>query len=148
MGDPGIDDMHLLDPRLECFQCSFNLGNHPCINNAVANQFAAASGCQVRLKCRRIFSIQENPRHVTQENQLFGLNQSCDGGSGCIGVDVQLGPDSSNATDGSTGITPSRQVISNKSRSISVTSPTRPRSIGSPFSTGSINFCPIRQFKV
>ena len=92
MGHAAVDDVHLLDLRFQGIECRFDLGDHPRIDCAIGNQLAALTFGQMRHKRLGIGSVAVNARHIAEENQLFSVENSGDGGRRGIGVDVVLLP--------------------------------------------------------
>ena len=138
----------LRTPASRLVRQASTLGIIPLSITPSVDQVAALVGRQTRIRLVGFVPVAEDARRVGQEDELLGLERRGDGRGGGVGVDVQepASSSSSSASEGSTGTTPARQRFSIGATSTSVTSPTRPRSIGSPSASGRVSLRPKRHW--
>src|SRR5215813_149617 len=87
--EAAIDNVSLLDTRPQTVQAGLDLGDHPFVDDALADEFLATCRVQAADQRVRIRAIAKNARRVREQDQLFGLKLSGYRVGGGIGIDVE-----------------------------------------------------------
>src|SRR5437764_804629 len=92
MSEPPVDHVRLADAGTEALQTGFHLRNHAFVNSAALNELPASARIKAAQERTFVFLVLENAGRVGQDDELFGLQLSGDGGGRRVGVDVEPTP--------------------------------------------------------
>ena len=73
MRDSAIDKLDFLDPILDGSDRAVDFRNHPLLNHAGLFEAIHLTDLQVRDDRGRVFRVAQQARHITHEDQPFGL---------------------------------------------------------------------------
>ncbi len=126
-------------PGSQARQAGLDLRDHPLVDHALGDQVAALVGRQTRDQALGFVPVAEDAGRVGQEHELLGLQRHGDGRGGGVGVHVEPAAVVVLGQRGEDGHDAGQAEVLDRLGVDLVTSPTRPRSIGSPLPSGSVS---------